>query len=531
MRILTILPIGLLLLFSCQEAEPQKVPDEIVLIFEQAKVQDRLSRKTGTYLENTCLLEYRDDDKVVRSIEPDSSLMYDTLVVATSQASVEFAHNYRWFDKLSFIFKKGDTVLFRYPDAKPYAEVLNRDEASISVNYDLHWRQQITHSDLPAHQRAAVFEWIESAGPDESPENIQNGIAKTIAEIAQAGKQEVTEELLLLDSLKRLQILDSTSYIIRKNKVLLQDKKMELSSSLNYASRFQTENEIEASHLRITERVDGMEVPVFANVLDEEHSDLLAYDAYRDLLSCYFLFYGRKVKRITERIDHNGQPGSLMNNPDFLERYDSIEQSSLFGADVKRLLLQWELENIIQFKSIKEKEAYLGRFEAAYADSAFMNYLDETYTLSALDSDTTKRDLELLSSNGESILYKDLLSRHKGKVLYVDFWSSTCGPCISEMSASAKLKTSFQDKGAVFLYLSLETHEDRWERACEKYQLQEESYLIKNKFTSVEFERLKVDWIPHYMVYNKRGTRVVEYAPRPSEAESSELLQKYLSEK
>lgn len=530
MRTITILPIVLLLLFACQEFEPKKEPDEIVLIFQEAKVQGELLRKTGKNRIESCLLEYRDDDKVVRSISPDSSVVYDTMRIATHQAFLEFAHTYRRFDKLSYIFKKGDTVLFSYPDLQPYAQILNRREDSISVNYDLHWRKQITYSALPAHKRNVVIEWIESQDREKPSENFEEEMAEIQSEIVRAGKQELKEELLLLDSLKRLQILDSATYTLRKTKALLQDKQLELKSSLNYASRFQTEREIEASHLSIHEVIDGVDVPVFTNVLAEEQGDLLAYNAYMELLSCYFLFYGRKVKRITERMDHNGQPGSLMNNPDFFARYDSIENNSLFSGDVKRLLLQWELENIIKFKSNQDTEEYLGRYEARYADSAFMKYLDETYALGTLNSDTSQADLTLLSSTGENILYQDLLHRHKGKVLYLDFWSSSCGPCRTEMPASAKLKDSFKENEVVFLYFSLDTNEDRWEKACDKFQLQEESYLVKNKFTSGEFERLKVDWIPHYMIYDKRGTRVVEYAPRPSETASKELLHRYLLE-
>jgi thiol-disulfide isomerase/thioredoxin len=36
--------------------------------------------------------------------------------------------------------------------------------------------------------------------------------------------------------------------------------------------------------------------------------------------------------------------------------------------------------------------------------------------------------------------FQDILDKYKGKVVYIDFWASWCGPCKKQMPYSAKIK-------------------------------------------------------------------------------------------
>ncbi|MEM7371610.1 MAG: TlpA disulfide reductase family protein [Bacteroidota bacterium] len=508
-----------LLFFACNQDSIRQadIPSEIILIFEQTQVNNKEIKG-----------EYMDDHEIVQQFSPDSSLAQDTIILSCGDAQKEVVLFQGRFDLLTYLFQKGDTVLISYEGIKPYASILNRQDSAYLVNYDLLWRERLAPDSFPAFRQSALLIYLNMPQESRSSDDMIE-IVNQIAEDIQAKTlSQLTEEIQLLDSLKEKGAIPDDIYRYRKSKAHFQAKGKELEASIQCFSRFETKEPLKKEDVAIYETADGLKLPVFSNVLGAEYDSLLSMQAYRELIRRYHAYYGRKVKRVTERHDHNGMPGALINHPDYLERYDSIEQTPVFSDAAKRLMLQWELENIIKHKSVKEKERYLRRFESRFADSAIMQQLQNTYAIQLLDTGNREPDLELVSSDGQTILYQDLLHQYKGKVIYVDFWSSSCRPCIGEIPDGHKLKQAYQNMDVVFVYISLDSKKENWATACKLYELYQSSYWIKNKFTSSEFEQLNVKWIPHYMIYDREGKLAIPYATRPSEAETIGFLDRYV---
>ncbi len=120
-------------------------------------------------------------------------------------------------------------------------------------------------------------------------------------------------------------------------------------------------------------------------------------------------------------------------------------------------------------------------------------------------------------------------SKYKGKVVYVDFWASWCGPCRREFPFSKKMHESLSEKekkNIVFLYISIDDDPEAWKKAVKSLELDEfENGHSMGGFASEVVQQYRITGIPRYMIIDKNGVIVKPDANRPSNPETiTELL-------
>ncbi|WP_165957993.1 TlpA family protein disulfide reductase [Segetibacter sp. 3557_3] len=111
----------------------------------------------------------------------------------------------------------------------------------------------------------------------------------------------------------------------------------------------------------------------------------------------------------------------------------------------------------------------------------------------------------------------------KGKTLYVDFWFTTCPPCLEEIEPARALKTFFQaDTNIVFLNICIENFEKKeaWKTMIKEKQIKGINlFYARNRPQRLNLVRLYgVDDFPTYLLVNPRAQVIGYRAPRPSQS-------------
>jgi thiol-disulfide isomerase/thioredoxin len=111
---------------------------------------------------------------------------------------------------------------------------------------------------------------------------------------------------------------------------------------------------------------------------------------------------------------------------------------------------------------------------------------------------------KMLSTDGTELVFSDILKKYEGKTVIIDIWASWCPDCVKGMPKVVELQKQFPD--VVYLFLSYDKTPESWSKGIEKYGVQGEHYLILSKWKGGTFSNsIDLDWIPRYMVLNKKG--------------------------
>jgi thiol-disulfide isomerase/thioredoxin len=122
----------------------------------------------------------------------------------------------------------------------------------------------------------------------------------------------------------------------------------------------------------------------------------------------------------------------------------------------------------------------------------------------------------LTDAEGKTVRLTDF----KGKVVYIDFWASWCGPCRMTMPASKQMHEQLsekQRKSIVFLYISIDAIKENWIKAMQDLGVQGVNVISPGNWNSPACGYFQINSIPRYMIMDKKGDIVDFNAPRPND--------------
>ncbi|WP_276088267.1 TlpA disulfide reductase family protein [Pedobacter sp. JY14-1] len=215
------------------------------------------------------------------------------------------------------------------------------------------------------------------------------------------------------------------------------------------------------------------------------------------------------------------------NDQDFIRCFDFIEKN--FDGQIRDFLLAHLLY------SGKKNRLTIPKYHLDQFDSLLVNrwYFNKVHTIlqeNHIAESFKKGSNKLLSLNGKRVQdLKDVFSKHRGKLMILDFWASWCSPCRMEMPYIAKLKEHYQGKNVVFISISTDSEVGGWKKAAKEEGLNgEENYLLLNADDASFVKKYNISSIPRYILIGKSGEVLVDNTPRPSEQGLMDLIDKHL---
>jgi len=113
----------------------------------------------------------------------------------------------------------------------------------------------------------------------------------------------------------------------------------------------------------------------------------------------------------------------------------------------------------------------------------------------------------LLATDGTQVKFEDILKKQKGKTTLIEVWASWCGDCVKAMPKLKELQAN--NPKVSYVFLSMDKTADKWKAGIEKHQLNGLHFMANDGMKGVFGAGIDLDWIPRYIIINKKGKIVL----------------------
>ncbi len=132
---------------------------------------------------------------------------------------------------------------------------------------------------------------------------------------------------------------------------------------------------------------------------------------------------------------------------------------------------------------------------------------------------------KITSQDGKKISVSEIMRKHEGKILIIDFWASWCRDCILALPSAKELKE--QNPAIAFVYFSLDRSYEQWKRGLDKYEISgNENYWFdegwKNNFNNY----IDLNWVPRFIVVDQKGAITNYYSIHPNDPQMLQIIEK-----
>lgn len=174
----------------------------------------------------------------------------------------------------------------------------------------------------------------------------------------------------------------------------------------------------------------------------------------------------------------------------------------------------------------EQGEAYMkeySKYAAQYPELIEKYQLQANAIKDIQAGDPLPYDPVIETPEGKKLKLSDL----KGKVTYIDFWATWCGPCCKEIPHLEKLVEKMKDnKDVAFVSISSDSDREAWLNKIRKDNPDWPQYIFDFEDGNKFFTAMNINGIPRFIILDANGNIAVPDALRPS---SQDVVEQILS--
>ncbi len=192
-------------------------------------------------------------------------------------------------------------------------------------------------------------------------------------------------------------------------------------------------------------------------------------------------------------------------------RYETALE--LFAGETLDIALAGALVSMLNFGDYQQAVAFYDRFVEDATTEKYREIVGEVYeNVSSLAPGMPAPGFTLTGIDGEQVSLEDF----RGKVVYLDFWASWCGPCMQQVPYAKELKKRMEAyDDLVFLYISVDTDEEAWRRTVREQEI-EGVHLNVPGFRHEVPQSYNLQGVPTFYLIGRDGNIADNRPPRPS---------------
>jgi len=200
--------------------------------------------------------------------------------------------------------------------------------------------------------------------------------------------------------------------------------------------------------------------------------------------------------------------------------FDSGQYYDILAANAYGRQLNEEVRPL----SEKQKENIVNYWKNGEIAKILFRKNQQVTELDKFKSPTIVNDISLVANNK---IMDAIVSKYKGKVVFIDLWATWCSPCLDAMKEFRNTKGEFHDKNVVFVYLTNGSSPRKlWEEKIKG--IGSEHYYLKSTQWEYIMDHFGLEYIPSYLLYDKEGKLIKKYTPFPGNNEVKEAINSLL---